>query len=144
MNEELLRIQKMVAEGKITPDESIELLESVLHDTTHKEPPVPAVAPPRSTFNCWLERIWPPMVVRRNGQAAINWPAVAMRGLRSAVLICAFGIGIWPHGQLDKVMAEWLCILLFVLLVLVVGGVRILRGFSMPVDRLPAGKGETS
>jgi len=37
MNEELLRIQKMVAEGKITPEESLELLASV-----KSGPPVPS------------------------------------------------------------------------------------------------------
>ena len=37
MNEEVLRIQKMVAEGKITPEESVELLESVGTTSAPKE-----------------------------------------------------------------------------------------------------------
>ena len=43
MNDEILRIQRMVAEGKITPEESVELLESV---APARSPAAPAVPPP--------------------------------------------------------------------------------------------------
>jgi len=52
INEEILRIQKMVAEGKVSPEESVELLESVAAPRTEKPPPadaaVAASAPSRA------------------------------------------------------------------------------------------------
>jgi len=44
MNEEILRIQKMVAEGKITPEEGTELIASLSRPAT--SPPAPAAAAP--------------------------------------------------------------------------------------------------
>ena len=87
-------------------------------------------------------RLWPPLVGRRNGQRVINWPAVAMRGMRGLLVllvpsviagICfgvltepsrsiAFGIGCFAGG----------CIILCFVLT-----IRILRGFALPPDLVP-------
>ena len=45
MNEEILRIQKMVAEGKITPEEATELLASVGVDGARTDTPTPPAMP---------------------------------------------------------------------------------------------------
>jgi len=39
MNDEILRIQKMVAEKKITPEESVELIESICFARAGERPP---------------------------------------------------------------------------------------------------------
>lgn len=41
MNEEILRIQKMVAAGKITPEEATDLIESLGHAGDGEKPPPP-------------------------------------------------------------------------------------------------------
>jgi hypothetical protein len=51
MNEEILRIQKMVAEGKITPEESVELIESLgfAGENERPRPPMPPLPPSQTS-----------------------------------------------------------------------------------------------
>ena len=53
MNEEILRIQKMVAAGKITPEEAADLIESLGHAGDGEKPPPPPPPPPLPPAGDW-------------------------------------------------------------------------------------------
>ncbi|MEI8292168.1 MAG: hypothetical protein WCH99_22080, partial [Verrucomicrobiota bacterium] len=87
-------------------------------------------------------RFWPPMVVRCNGQRVINWPAVTLRVIRgllllfpTAAIFIIGGINSHESGRLAWFGVAWLVLgLLFLSAVL---AIRVLRGFSRPINELP-------
>ena len=102
----------------------------------------PVIPPPVTFWQMLKSRIWPPMVVRRNGQRVINWPAVAVRGIRGLLLLIPIaaifiigGINSHESGRLAWFGVAWLVFgLLFLSAVL---AIRVLRGFSRPLNELP-------
>ncbi|MEI7729755.1 MAG: hypothetical protein WCO56_09280 [Verrucomicrobiota bacterium] len=99
-------------------------------------------AEPPGTWQYLRLRFWPPMVGRREGRRVINWPAVAMRGIRGLLLLIPTAAifilgGIKSHesGWIAWFGVAWLVFgLLFLSAVL---AVRVLRGFSRPLNELP-------
>ena len=102
----------------------------------------PVIPPPETFWQMLKARLWPPMVVRRNGQRAINWPAVALRGIRGLLLLIPIAAifilgGIRSHesGWIAWFGIAWLGFgLLFLSAVL---AIRVMRGFSRPLNELP-------
>jgi predicted Ser/Thr protein kinase len=87
-------------------------------------------------------RIWPPLVVRRNGQRVINWPALAMRAIRSLFLALAaslfFGVAFGSHfGHRAGLFTGTVCFGAICILLCFVVAIRLLRGFAIPLDLLP-------
>ena len=100
------------------------------------------IPPPETIWQMLKSRLWPPMVVRRNGQRVLNWPAVAMRGIRGLLLLIPIaaifivgGISSHESGWLAWFGVAWLVFgLLFISAVI---AIRVLRGFSCPLNELP-------
>jgi tRNA A-37 threonylcarbamoyl transferase component Bud32 len=105
-------------------------------------------------------RLWPPLVFRRGGQRLINWPAVAMRGLRALLVTLTQSLVIVgvvrvvgstvpppaPSG-LFSWPAVWLFPVVFGIFLGLVGlilAIRILRGFAVPLEQLPELDGPVS
>ena len=102
----------------------------------------PGTPPPETFWQMLQSRIWPPMVVRRNGRRVINWPAVAMRVIRGLLLVFPIaaifivgGINSRESGRIAWFGVAWLVLgMLFLSAVL---AIRVLRGFSRPLNELP-------
>ena len=102
----------------------------------------PVIPPPETFWQMLKSRLWPPMVVRRNGRRVISWPAVAMRGIRGLLLLLPTAAifilgGIRSHesGWIAWFGVAWLGFgLLFLSAVL---AIRVWRGFSRPINELP-------
>ena len=120
-------------------------VKTAVETIAHSAPPPVEAAPRPSQPDLWKRlqaRLWPALVGRRQGQRVINWPAVAMRGLRGgfAGLMggivggfsfamttqpsrgLAFGLGVFLVGCMAA------CFILTI---------RILRGFACPLEMLP-------
>jgi serine/threonine protein kinase len=98
-------------------------------------------------------RLWPPLVIRRNGRRCVNWPAVVMRGLRAVLvsfsqsLILVFVVRLLGSAVPPPFPAgifSWSATLLFVVvfgvflgLVSLILAIRLLRGFAVPLEQLP-------
>jgi predicted Ser/Thr protein kinase len=85
-------------------------------------------------------RFWPPLVGRRLGQRVINWPAVAMRAIRSLFVVLAVAIVV-ASVVAQNGHANGLGVFAFIaglgaFLLSVVMAIRILRGFAVPLDLL--------
>jgi tRNA A-37 threonylcarbamoyl transferase component Bud32 len=107
-------------------------------------PPPIGAAPSATQPDLWKRlqaRFWPPLVGRRHGQRTINWPAVAMRGLRGLFTIAVssvvgglfFGMATQPHRGFGFGLGLFLGGLIVVGFVLTI---RILRGFAVPFEFL--------
>jgi serine/threonine protein kinase len=102
----------------------------------------PVVPPPETFWQMLKARFWPPMVVRCNGQRVINWPAVTLRVIRGLLLLVPTaaifiigGINSHESERLAWFGVVWLVFgLLFLSAVL---AIRVLRGFSRPLNELP-------
>ena len=102
----------------------------------------PVIPRPKTFWQMLKSRLWPPMVVRRNNQRIINWPAVAARGIRGLLLLIPIAAifilgGIRSHesGWIAWFGIAWLGFgLLFLSTVL---AIRVMRGFSRPLNELP-------
>jgi len=109
------------------------------------EATTPTSTRPAKPLDIWQRlklRFWPPLVGRCGDVRMINWPAVAMRGLRALMIgligggIVAAGVSV-PFGPKISLLAGagylgFVCILAgFVMTI------RILRGFAMPLTVLP-------
>jgi predicted Ser/Thr protein kinase len=102
-------------------------------------------APAAAESDSWRRlrhRFWPPVVCRQGSERFINWPAVAMRGLRvllvgiSGAIVCgvAFGNMFGPKRGLVIAFAELAFVYGMAFLVL---AIRVLRGLAAPLDLLP-------
>ena len=102
----------------------------------------PMTPPPESFWQRLKARLWPPMVVRRNGRRVINWPAVAMRGIRGLLLLIPIaaifilgGINSHESGGIAWFGVAWLGLGLLILSAVL--AIRVLRGFTRPLHELP-------
>ena len=59
-------------------------------ETIASSPPTVA-EPPQGSWRSLRYRFWPPLVVRRNGERVVNWPALAMRMCEGL-----FAVRSWP------------------------------------------------
>ena len=87
-------------------------------------------------------RFWPPLVGHRNGQRVINWPAVAMRGMRGLLLVLLPSIvaGIFLGALSEPSRGIGFSLGIFAvgsILVCFVLGIRVLRGFALPSVLVP-------
>ncbi|MDR3402029.1 MAG: serine/threonine-protein kinase [Chthoniobacter sp.] len=106
--------------------------------------PPPASTPPSQPWDIWQglkSRFWPPLVGRQNGRRVINWPAVAMRGVRAllAGFLVALIIGMLYEGLYRPgtgIIAGIAHFILFCVIACSVMAIRILHGFTTPLDKL--------
>ena len=92
----------------------------------------------------------PPLVVRRDGQRAINWPVLAVRGLVGlfAVFMTALllFVAMLPFhsmhgGDLVLYTTPATCLIAGIGVLCVAMAIRVLRGFEVPLDQLPESMG---
>ena len=107
MNEEILRIQKMVAEGKITPEESVELIESLgIACEAERSSPVPPPPKPsgwdslrtvkRSAKDCVIGGVC-------GGLGAVTPVPSWMWRVIFLFTFCAYGVGLLLY------VIMWIC-----------------------------------
>ena len=101
--------------------------------------------PSQDRWRSLRSRFWPPLVVRRNGQRVVNWPALAMRSARGLFAVVIAGIFMAvvvelanqaPGVQVRPFIAVLPPLIGFVAICFVMA-IRILCGFAMPLDQLP-------
>ncbi len=109
--------------------------------------PVPPVAEPlhdRSLHRRY--RIRQPLVVRRNGERAVNWPALAVRsaiGLFGILVVSLlFSLAMLPFhamrvGPLLMFLPSAACLVGGTVALSLAVTIRLLRGLSVPLDELP-------
>ncbi|MCX6904443.1 MAG: serine/threonine-protein kinase [Verrucomicrobia bacterium] len=114
------------------------------HASQVSAPPPVEAAPRPSQPDLWKRlqaRFWPPLVGRRQEQRVINWPAVAMRGLRGGLAAFmggtvggfSFGMTTHPSRGLGFGLGVFLVGCMTVCFILTI---RILRGFACPLEML--------
>ena len=105
----------------------------------------PPAQRPQDPWQSLKYRIWPPLVVRRDGQRAINWPALVMRSARGLFLILfatlAIAASVHTVNSTQGLQLSYLIaaapLLAGTLALAFAMTIRLLRGFAVPLDQLP-------
>jgi serine/threonine protein kinase/preprotein translocase subunit SecD len=101
--------------------------------------------PPQDRWRALKYRFWPPLVIRRNGQRVVNWPALAMRSARGLFAVVIAGLcTAMAVDMANRTQGVHLSLLIAALPPLVglvaicfLMTIRVLRGFAMPLEQLP-------
>jgi serine/threonine protein kinase len=111
-------------------------------EEAHSEAPSQKPYQPQDFWQKLKNRLWPPVVIRRNGQRVINWPAVALSLVKAFLLAPLFGlidgIIIGVHfGEKPGILVGLGVTSFLLILVGFKITIRILRGYSRPLNELP-------